>query len=142
MPFDLTRFHDAVDDDMMSSIKRELSSGKKVGHWMWFIFPQIAGLGHSGTAQFFALENLAEAQAFLSHTILGPRLRECAQAMLDHGDRSAHDILGSPDDLKLKSSMTLFEQAAHDEAAIFTEVLERFYEGDRCALTQQYLSAN
>ena len=108
---------------------------------MWFVFPQIRGLGHSETAQFYALENLAEARSYSGHPILGPRLCECVQAMLDHGDRSANEILGSPDDLKLKSSMTLFEQAAQDEAAIFTEVLERFYQGDRCALTMQYLSA-
>lgn len=120
----------------------ELRAGQKQSHWMWFIFPQIRGLGHSETAQFYALENLAEAQAYLSHAILGPRLSECAQAMLDHGDRSAHDILGSPDDLKLKSSMTLFEVASDDETAIFTEVLERYYQGDRCALTLQFLAAN
>ncbi len=118
----------------------EMRAGQKRTHWMWFIFPQLAGLGRSETAQFYAIKNLPEAQAYLAHAILGTRLRECAQAMLAHGDRSAHDILGSPDDLKLKSSMTLFEQAAPDEASNFTEVLERFYQGDRCALTLHQLA--
>ena len=119
----------------------ELRAGQKQTHWMWFIFPQIQGLGQSETAKFFALESLAEARAYLAHAILGPRLRECSQAMLDNGDRSAFEILGSPDDLKLKSSMTLFEQAACEEPVIFTAVLDRFYDGNRCALTLQFLSA-
>ena len=119
----------------------ELHAGQKQTHWMWFFFPQIQGLDQSETAKFFALENLAEARAYLAHAILGPRLRECSQAMLDNGVRSAFEILGSPDDLKLKSSMTLFEQAACEEPAIFTAVLDRFYDGNRCALTLQFLSA-
>ena len=119
----------------------ELQAGHKRTHWMWFVFPQIQGLGRSETAQFYALESLAEARAYLAHAILGPRLRECTQAMLDNGDRSAFEILGSPDDLKLKSSMTLFEQAACEEPAIFTAVLDRFNDGNRCALTLQFLSA-
>ena len=102
----LERFVTAQEDTYESALA-ELHAGQKQTHWMWFIFPQIQGLGHSETARVYAIENLAEAQAYLTHPFLGQRLRECAQALLQTEDLSALDILGSPDDLKLKSSMTL-----------------------------------
>ena len=108
----------------------ELRAGRKSSHWMWFVFPQIAGLGSSPTAQRYAIRDLAEARAYLGHPVLGPRLVECARALLAVEGRSAEQILGYPDDLKLRSSMTLFAEAAGEEtAAVFREVLERYYDG-------------
>jgi uncharacterized protein (DUF1810 family) len=95
---------------------------------MWFIFPQIAGLGSSPTAQLYAIRSLDEARAYLSHPVLGPRLRECAQALLTVQGRSAREIFGYPDDLKLRSSMTLFARAA-DDPEPFQAVLDRYYDG-------------
>jgi uncharacterized protein (DUF1810 family) len=106
----------------------ELVDGNKRSHWMWFIFPQIAGLGSSPTAQQYAIADLEEARAYMAHPVLGPRLVSCATAVLAHPDRSATRILGFPDDLKLRSSMTLFARAA-DDPAIFTRVLDVFYDG-------------
>jgi len=123
----LDRFVEAQDgayDDALA----ELTTGRKRTHWMWFIFPQIAGLGSSPTAQFYAIASLDEAKAYLAHPVLGPRLRECARALLAVDGRSAHDIFGYPDDLKLRSSMTLFARAA-DDPAPFQAVLDRFYDG-------------
>ena len=115
---------DGVYDDALA----ELTAGRKRTHWMWFVFPQIAGLGSSPTAQRYAIRSLDEARAYLAHPVLGPRLRECAQALLAVPGRSAHEILGHPDDLKLRSSMTLFARAAEDPA-LFEAVLDRFYDG-------------
>lgn len=108
------------------SALRQLRAGSKQGHWMWFIFPQIDGLGHSPTAQFYAIKDMEEATAYLAHPILGPRLVECCEAMLLHAGRSAHDILGSPDDLKLRSSVTLFTQVQPAHPA-FESVLSTFF---------------
>jgi uncharacterized protein (DUF1810 family) len=115
---------DGVYDDALA----ELTAGRKRTHWMWFVFPQIAGLGSSPTAQRYAIRSLDEARAYLAHPVLGPRLRKCAQALLAVPGRSAHEILGHPDDMKLRSSMTLFARAA-DEPALFEAVLDRFYDG-------------
>ena len=115
---------DGVYDDALA----ELTAGRKRTHWMWFVFPQIAGLGSSPTAQRYAIRSLDEARADLAHPVLGPRLHECAQALLAVPGRSAHEILGHPDDLKLQSSMTLFARAAEDPA-LFEAVLDRFYNG-------------
>ena len=104
----------------------ELKAGRKRSHWMWFVFPQIAGLGSSPIAQRYAIASLDEARAYLAHPVLGPRLRESARAVLEVDGRSASDILGYPDDLKLRSSMTLFAEVAADPAP-FTAVLTRFY---------------
>ncbi|HEV8570699.1 MAG TPA: DUF1810 domain-containing protein [Actinoplanes sp.] len=106
----------------------ELTAGRKRTHWMWFIFPQIAGLGSSPIAQRYAIASLDEARAYLAHPVLGPRLRECARALLAVEGRSAEEILGYPDDLKLRSSMTLFGRAA-DDPDVFEAVLERYYDG-------------
>jgi uncharacterized protein (DUF1810 family) len=125
--YHLERFVEAQDgvyDDALA----ELSAGRKRTHWMWFVFPQIAGLGSSPTAKRYAIGSLDEARAYLAHPVLGPRLRECAQALLGIQGRSAGDILGYPDDLKLRSSMTLFARAA-DDAALFQAVLDRYCDG-------------
>src|SRR5690606_36748191 len=106
-PYDLQRFVDAQQSIYPQALA-ELRAGYKQSHWMWFVFPQIAGLGHSSMAQRYAIADLHEAQAYLQHPLLGPRLEECAQALLQHPDRTARQILGSPDDMKLRSSMTLF----------------------------------
>ena len=105
----------------------EIVAGRKRSHWMWFVFPQIAGLGSSPTAQRYAIRDLAEAREYLAHPVLGPRLRECAEALLRH-HKPAEAIFGYPDDLKLRSSMTLFARAA-DDPALFDQVLDRFYDG-------------
>lgn len=124
---DLQRFvqaQDGVYDDALAEIK----AGRKRTHWMWFVFPQIAGLGFSPTAQRYALSGAAEAKEYLAHPVLGPRLTEIAQAMLAVQGRSAEQILGYPDDLKLRSSMTLFAAVAGDPA-VFDAVLARYYDG-------------
>lgn len=105
----------------------ELRGGRKRSHWMWFVFPQIAGLGRSAMAERYAISSREEAAAFLAHPVLGQRLRECTEAVLAHRDRSAHDIFGSPDDLKFRSSMTLFAAAGGGEP--FTAALARFFAG-------------
>jgi uncharacterized protein (DUF1810 family) len=109
----------------------ELQAGRKRSHWMWFVFPQIDGLGRSEMARRYALSGLDEGRAYLAHPTLGPRLSEAAQAILDSGARSARALLGTPDDLKLRSSMTLFEAAAGPDAEPFASVLDRFYAGER-----------
>ena len=106
----------------------ELAAGKKTSHWMWFVFPQLKALGRSPTAKHFGLGSRAEALAYWQHTVLGMRLKQCAQLVLAFDDRTAHDIFGSPDDLKLKSCMTLFDRIAAEET-VFKQVLERFFEG-------------
>ena len=106
----------------------ELRAGRKQSHWMWFIFPQIDGLGTSPTARKYAIANLDEARAYLGHPILGPRLLRCCRALLSVQGRSASEIMGYPDDLKLRSSVTLFSQAS-DTHLEFKEVLEKFFGG-------------
>ena len=115
----------------------ELKAGCKQSHWMWFVFPQIAGLGHSPMAQHYAIQNLAEARAYLTHPLLGTRLRECTQAVLDTEGRTAHEIFGSPDDLKFCSSMTLFDLASPGD--IFRIALDRYFGGEDDALTLEKL---
>jgi uncharacterized protein (DUF1810 family) len=117
----------------------ELRAGAKRSHWMWFVFPQIAGLGRSPTAQFYAIARRAEAEAYARHELLGPRLVECTEAMLGwRGKRSAEAILGSVDGLKFRSSMTLFEACA-DDPAPFAAALDAFYGGERDAATLELL---
>jgi uncharacterized protein (DUF1810 family) len=123
----LDRFVSAQDGVYPDALA-ELRAGRKRTHWMWFVFPQFAGLGSSPTAQRYAIDSLDEARAYLAHPVLGPRLRECAAALLAVEGRSAEDIFGYPDDLKLRSSMTLFAQIAEDPA-VFTAVLDRYYDG-------------
>lgn len=127
-PHDLQRFVEAQTPVYERALE-ELRAGHKQSHWMWFVFPQIAGLGNSAMAQRYAISGVDEARAYLEHPLLGPRLHACAQAMLLHRDRSARQILGSPDDLKLRSSMTLFAAAA-PEQPLFQQVLDTFFEGE------------
>ncbi|HET8762649.1 MAG TPA: DUF1810 domain-containing protein [Gemmatimonadales bacterium] len=106
----------------------ELKGGRKRSHWMWFIFPQIAGLGFSETSRHYAIRDLDEARAYLAHPILGARLRQCAELVLHVPDRTAHEIFGSPDDLKLRSSATLFSLVS-PPGSVFHQLLERFFGG-------------
>jgi uncharacterized protein (DUF1810 family) len=110
----------------------ELRAGHKASHWMWFVFPQIAGLGRSPMAQEYAISSLEEARAYLAHPVLGPRLRECAAALLPHAGTAAVAILGEIDAIKLHSSMTLFARAAPEEQ-LFDQVLDAFYDGGDAA---------
>ena len=128
-PHDLQRFVDAQDDlRTYDTAISELRAGRKRSHWMWFVLPQLAGLGMSSTAQHFGIHGLAEARAYLAHPVLGPRLRDCARALadLDTGDPVA--VLGPVDALKLRSSMTLFARAELGEP-VFRQVLEQYYHG-------------
>ena len=106
----------------------ELRRGRKTSHWMWFVFPQIAGLGRSAMALAYAINNLAEAQAYLAHPVLGPRLVECAELVASHRGLSAEQIFGGIDAIKLRSSMTLFAHAAPDQE-VFGQVIEQYFEG-------------
>ena len=115
---------------MIDEVRAELRAGRKRSHWMWFVFPQLRGLGTSAMAQHYGLASLDEARAYLAHPVLGARLRECCALMQAVPARSAHEILGSPDDLKYRSCLTLFALAAPQEA-LFREGLERFYGGQR-----------
>lgn len=129
-PFDLERFVDAQDSGATyASAVRELEQGRKQTHWMWFVFPQIHGLGHSPTARRYAMSGLPEARAYLAHPVLGPRLMECARALLDQPGSDPILVLGPMDAQKLRSSMTLFSRAAPGEAT-FAEVLDRFFGGE------------
>lgn len=136
--YDLQRFVEAQ-NPVISKVKQELSSGQKRTHWMWFIFPQVAGLGNSRNAQRYAISSRGEADAFLEHPILGPRLRECTALVNDITGRSAKEIFGSPDELKFRSSMTLFEAVA-DDPTQFRTALETYYDGDRDQKTLGFLS--
>jgi uncharacterized protein (DUF1810 family) len=133
---DLRRFIAAQDEHgTYDRALAELRDGRKVSHWMWFVFPQIAGLGRSATAQHFAIESLQEARAYLGDPVLGPRLLEASQALLElEGSRSASEVLGAIDAMKLRSSMTLFAAAAPGEPA-FRAVLDRFFGGEPDAAT-------
>lgn len=126
-PHDLQRFVDAQ-DGVFETALAELRAGAKRSHWMWFIFPQIAGLGHSPTAQFYAIRSLDEARAYLAHPLLGPRLRQCVEALLPRAGRSPEAILGSIDALKLRSSLTLFDLVARHD--VFAQALGAFFAGE------------
>ena len=126
-PHNLQRFVDAQRSTYDQALA-ELLAGHKQSHWMWFIFPQIAGLGRSAMAQRYAIASRDEAAAYLKHPVLGPRLEECAAALLQHKGRSARQILGSPDDMKLRSSMTLFSVVAPD-TTLYRQVIDHFYGG-------------
>jgi uncharacterized protein (DUF1810 family) len=134
---DLSRFLDAqerVHDDALS----ELRAGRKTSHWMWFVFPQIAGLGRSPTAQRYAIGSLGEAEAYVTHPVLGERLRECARVLIELEGRSAEQVFGGLDALKLRSSMTLFARGAPDEP-VFRAVLERYFGGEEDPATLERL---
>lgn len=118
----------AAQDAVYDRVRQELAAGRKRSHWMWFIFPQLAGLGHSGMARRYALASREEARRYWEHPVLGPRLKECTQLVLECGEKDAHRIFGSPDDLKFRSSMTLFALAVPEEP-LFQTALEQFYGG-------------
>jgi uncharacterized protein (DUF1810 family) len=126
--FDLQRFIDAQ-DPLINRVQSELRAGAKRSHWMWFVFPQIAGLGHSAMARRYAITSIEEARAYFAHLILGARLQECTELVLAHPAKSVRAIFGTPDDLKFHSSMTLFREAA-PECALFDEALRVFFKGE------------
>ncbi|MDT0182868.1 DUF1810 domain-containing protein [Microbacterium sp. ARD31] len=138
-PFRLQRFVEAQEGVHARALD-ELRAGRKTTHWMWFVFPQVAGLGSSATAQRYAIGSLEEARAYLAHPVLGPRLTEYVEAVLSHSGRTAHDILGSPDDVKLRSSMTLFVLVAGPES-VFQRVLDAFFDGEMDTRTVDLLNA-
>jgi uncharacterized protein (DUF1810 family) len=132
-PYNLQRFIEAQ-DGIFEAALAEIRAGSKQSHWMWFVFPQLAELGRSPTAKFYGLGSIEEARAYLNHPVLGPRLRRCADALLPWTDkRSADEIFGSIDSMKLRSSLTLFDQAGAD--ATFAEALLNFFDGSRDELT-------
>ena len=144
-PFHLARFTKAQ-EPVYSEVLAELRAGRKRTHWMWYVFPQIAGLAYSETSKYYAIQSLEEARAYLNHPVLGARLRECAEAVLAAKGRSAAAIFGSPDDVKLHSSMTLFAQAAgldqgdgSEPASVFVRVLEKYFGGEMDGGTFQRL---
>jgi len=139
-PHNLRRFVD-VQDPVFDQVRAELRAGCKRSHWMWFVFPQIQGLGSSPMAQKYAISSRTEAAAYLDHPILGPRLRECARLMTAVGGRSVGDILGYPDELKFRSSMTLFAHATADNKP-FTDALEKYFHGGFDPLTLTRLLAS
>ncbi|MGN8051178.1 DUF1810 domain-containing protein [Curtobacterium sp. 22159] len=135
--YDLDRFvraQDGVHDTALAELRR----GRKSSHWMWFVFPQLVGLGRSTTAQRYAISGLGEARAYLGHPVLGPRLHEASAAAADAPARTVDDLLGGIDAVKLRSSMTLFARAAAD-AAPFRAVLDRWYDGEEDATTVRLL---
>ncbi len=137
---DVERFVQAQDDrGTYAQALAELRAGRKTSHWMWFVFPQVAGLGRSAVARTYALSGLAEAQAYVAHPVLGPRLRQCCEAVLALEGVSAEEVFGSVDAMKLRSSMTLFHRAAPDER-VFAEVLERLFDGRPDAATDDLLA--
>ncbi len=138
-PFDLARFVDAQNTDgTYDRAVDELRRGHKTSHWMWYIFPQIAGLGHSLTARRFAITSLEEARAYVRHPVLGPRLVNCARIVAETKDRSAEQIFGGIDAQKLRSSMTLFERAASGDP-VFQQVLDLHFGGEADPATDQRL---
>jgi uncharacterized protein (DUF1810 family) len=136
-PYDLRRFVDAQ-DTVYDAVLVELRAGRKRSHWMWFIFPQLAALGRSATAQRYGISGLPEGQAFLAHPVLGARLRECSRLAAGVPDGSAEKVFGWPDNLKLRSSMTLFTHCT-DDVGDFTAVLDRYYAGEEDAATVELL---
>ena len=138
-PYHLERFVEAQ-EAIYATALAELKRGQKRTHWMWFIFPQIDGLGFSETSKYYALKSLDEARRYLAHPVLGGRLLECCKALLQVQGRKAYQIFGSPDDLKLKSSMTLFSEAVV-EHAVFEEVLEKYFDGQKDQRTLDILAS-
>lgn len=138
-PFNLSRFVEAQSLNYAQALE-EIRRGSKQTHWMWYVFPQFAGLGSSSMATRYAIQSLEEAEAYLRHSVLGPRLVACCEAALGVPDRSAHQIFGSPDDMKLRSCATLFARVS-PEGSVFERVLERFFAGQPDANTLRLLEA-
>lgn len=136
-PFDLNRFIIAQDKNY-DNVIAELKNGQKRTHWMWYVFPQIDGLGHSTTAKLYAIKSIEESRRYLDHPVLGKRLLECTEAVLATEGRSIADIFGYPDDLKLKSSVTLFSYVA-EPSSVFVRILEKYFQGEGDDRTLQIL---
>lgn len=138
---DLIRFLD-TQASIYPRVVEELSNGRKKTHWMWFIFPQVSGLGRSATEQHYAIRDLDEARRYLANSILGPRLRQVVGLMLNQKGRSALEILGSPDDMKFRSCLTLFREAATDDSdrTLFAAALDQYYRGEADARTLELLA--
>ncbi|HET9872677.1 MAG TPA: DUF1810 domain-containing protein [Propionibacteriaceae bacterium] len=138
-PYDLERFVAAQDSGgTYQRVVAELRNGRKASHWMWFVFPQISGLGRSAMAQKYAITSVAEARAYLGHPVLGPRLLECAQILLSLRDTTAERILGDIDAMKLRSSMTLFQRAEPSQP-VFGQVLHQYFDGGPDPATERLL---
>ena len=137
-PFDLERFVTAQ-SPVFDTALAELKAGRKRSHWMWFIFPQLRGLGYSPMAQFYGIGSLDEAQAYLEHPLLGQRLELCTETVLTSNTPSLHKLFGSPDDLKFRSSMTLFALAAAEDESLFRKALDRWYGGEMDEQTRRVL---
>jgi uncharacterized protein (DUF1810 family) len=139
-PHNLQRFLTAQAEDYQAALG-ELQRGQKESHWIWYIFPQVAGLGHSAMAQEYAIRSRDEAAAYLNHELLGTRLQQCCEALLQHRGRRVKDIMGFPDDLKLRSSMTLFAMVSKPDS-VFHQVLHAFYAGEMDERTLAFLQAS
>jgi uncharacterized protein (DUF1810 family) len=139
-PYDLGRFVQAQQDDFERALA-EIRAGKKRTHWMWYIFPQLDGLAFSPTSKHYAIKSLDEARAYLAHPVLGPRLRECAEAALGVEGRSATAVFGSPDDLKLRSCATLFA-CVSPRGSVFDRLLAKYYGGERDQKTLRLLGVD
>jgi uncharacterized protein (DUF1810 family) len=139
MADDLERFVRAQ-QPVYDGVLEELKRGRKTGHWMWFVFPQITGLGRSETARYYAITSLDEARAYLAHPVLGRRLRECARLLLESEGRTAEEIFGPIDARKLHSSVTLFQRASTDDETGFAAVLQRFFDADPDPATEALLA--
>jgi len=139
MSDDLSRFVEAQAPHL-GDVREELAAGRKRTHWMWFVFPQLRGLGHSAMARHFGIASRDEAAAYLAHPVLGQRLRECVAQALAVPGRTAHEIFGSPDDLKLRSCLTLFREV-DGAGGVFDQALRRFFDGRPDPLTLQLLAA-
>lgn len=139
----LVKFVDAQEDVFKQALA-ELKSGKKRSHWMWFVFPQLAGLGHSMRASYYGITDINQAREYLQHAVLGDRLRQCLRALQSHNEKSAWEIFGSPDNWKLKSCLTLFELAAtsEDDRSLFQSALSQFFEDERDQKTLSMLGAS
>lgn len=136
-PHDLNRFLEAQEGSFTQALA-ELKNGRKRSHWMWYIFPQFAGLGMSATSQRYAVKSIEEAKEYLSHPVLGPRLKESAEAVLRTEGRSANEIFGSPDDMKLKSCATLFASVSPPNS-VFAQLLDKYFAGERDEKTLRLL---
>ena len=138
-PYDLARFVTAQ-ERVFDAAVRELKAGQKRSHWMWFVFPQLRGLGSSPMAERYGISSLEEARAYLAHPLLGARLRQCTQLLNEIVGRDAETVFGYPDYLKFRSCMTLFEQAAGVEAEVFSSALARYFAGEGDPLTRRMLA--
>ena len=137
-PYHLQRFVHAQ-NPVYEQVCAELRRGQKTSHWMWFIFPQIVGLGQSAMSRAYAIQSLAEARAYLAHPVLGARLRECCQAVMNLHGKTVHDVFGSIDAMKFHSCLTLFTEANHDEV-LFFNLMEKYFDGDADEATLEILS--